>query len=59
MVVSKGGRKRIRPISNLSIVLIAIVVVSVVTTVVATGLLGLWQPFGQVVGSGKLVTKDF
>ena len=49
-------------ISTLVIVLIIIIVVgSVVTVVVAAVLLGFWKPFGQVVGSGELVTeeKDF
>ena len=49
-------------ISTLVIALIIIVVVgSVAVVVVATVLLGLWHPYGLVVGSGELVTeeKDF
>lgn len=49
-------------ISTLVIALIIIVIVgSVLAVVVATVLLGLWHPYGRVVGSGELVTeeKDF
>lgn len=49
-------------ISTLAIALIIIIVVgSVVTVVVAAVLLGFWNPFGQIVGSGTFDTekKDF
>ena len=49
-------------IGILAIVLIVIIVVgAVVAVVVAAALFGFWHPFGQVVGSGELVTeeKDF
>ena len=65
--VAKPERRRIkreqrRPMSTLTIALIVLlVVVVVVAAVVAVVLLGFWQPFGRVVGSGNLVTeeKDF
>jgi hypothetical protein len=55
-------RKKRNAISKLAIILIVIaVVVVVVGAVLAVILLGFWQPFGRVVGSGDLVTeeKDF
>jgi len=55
-------RKKSSAISKLIIILIVIaVIVVVVGTVFAVILLGFWQPFGRVVGSGDLVTeeKDF
>jgi hypothetical protein len=46
-------------ISKLIIILIVIaVVVVVVGTVLAIILLGFWNPFGQVVGSGNLVSEE-
>lgn len=47
-----------RAISTLKIILIAIIVAaSVLTVVTAAVLLGFWQPFGHVVGSGNLATE--
>jgi len=53
-------REQRRPMSTLTIALIVLLVVVVVVAaaVVAAVLLGFWQPFGQVVGSGNLVTEQ-
>ncbi len=48
-----------RPISTLTIVLIVVLVAAVIVTAIATVVfLGLWHPFGRVVGSGNLVTHE-
>ncbi|UCE44095.1 MAG: DUF2807 domain-containing protein [Candidatus Bathyarchaeota archaeon] len=53
-------REQRRPMSTLSVVLIVLlVVVVIVATALATAFsLGLWQPFGHVVGSENLVTQE-
>jgi hypothetical protein len=54
--VKRGQR---RPMSRLTIALIILLVVVVVAVaVVAAVILGFWQPFGHVVGSGNLVTEQ-
>ncbi|MCZ2809062.1 MAG: hypothetical protein O2V44_06890 [Candidatus Bathyarchaeota archaeon] len=46
-----------RPVSNLTIGLIVLVVAVVIAGLLSSVLLlGLWHPFGEVVGSGDLVT---
>lgn len=53
------GRTKRKPISNMAIVLIIIVVAVVIVGLLSTVLfLGGWHPFGEVVGSGDLVTKE-
>ncbi len=53
-------RKRSSAISKLIIILIviAVVVVVVAGAVLAIILLGFWNPFSQVVGSGNLITEE-
>ena len=46
-------------LSALTIVFIVIIIVGLVVTIVGVAaLFGFWHPFGQVVGSGKLVTEE-
>lgn len=55
-------REQRQPLSTLTIVFIALfVLISIVVLIVASVLLGIWQPYGQVVGSENLVTveRDF
>jgi hypothetical protein len=53
------GRTKRKPISNMAIVLIIIVVAVVIVGLLSTVFfLGGWNPFGEVVGSGDLVTKE-
>ena len=63
VISSHTRREQRKPLSPLTIVLIILFVLIFVVAiaVVASVLLGAWQPFGQVVGSGNLVTvaRDF
>ena len=57
--INEPLRRRNRPLSTMAIALIAIItlvaIVGLISTVI---LLGGWAPFGTVVGSGNLVTKE-
>lgn len=62
VISSHTRREQRKPISTLTIVLIVLfALIFIVAILVASVLLGVWQPFGQVVGSGNLVTveRDF
>jgi predicted nucleic acid-binding Zn ribbon protein len=59
VISSHTRREQRKPISTLTIVLIVLfALIFIVAILVASVLLGVWQPFGQVVGSGNLVTVE-
>ena len=59
---SDGGtlaKTKRKPISNIAIVLIIVVVAVVIVGLLSTAFfLGVWHPFGEIVGSGDLITKE-